>query len=132
MVLGQTAVVLSLNALVAEIAKTDIPVLLVGESGTGKEVYARWLHRLSGHDETLLKKLNCASLGPEQLVGELQRMTEFAVTEGMGPLAAQLAGRPHQAAAETQDPFGVRVVRAANPRSLHSVEWLVLAAAAQS
>jgi len=84
LVLGQTAVVLSLNALVAEIAKTNIPVLLVGESGTGKEVYARWLHRLSGHDETLLKKLNCASLGPEQLVGELQRMTEVGTSSVNG------------------------------------------------
>src|SRR3979490_690698 len=38
-VYGRGAGVQSLNALVAEIAKTDIPVLLVGESGTGKEIY---------------------------------------------------------------------------------------------
>ena len=35
-VYGQAPTVRSLNAMVAEIAKTDIPVLLVGESGTGK------------------------------------------------------------------------------------------------
>ncbi len=60
-VYGQATTVQSLNALVADIAKTDIPVLLVGESGTGKEVYARLIHRLSGLDEAPLKKVNCAA-----------------------------------------------------------------------
>ena len=34
---GEAAAMQSLNAVVVEIAKTDIPVLLVGESGTGKK-----------------------------------------------------------------------------------------------
>src|SRR5216683_8242621 len=71
-VCGQTATMQSLNALVAEIAKTDIPVLLVGESGTGKEVYARLIHRLSGLCETPLKKVNCASLDTGRLLAEVQ------------------------------------------------------------
>jgi len=62
----------SLNALVAEIAKTDIPVLLVGESGTGKELYARLIHRLSGLGESSLKKVSCASLEAGRLLGEIQ------------------------------------------------------------
>ena len=33
---GSGSAILSLNAMVAEIAPTDIPVLLIGESGTGK------------------------------------------------------------------------------------------------
>jgi transcriptional regulator with PAS, ATPase and Fis domain len=37
-VYGQGADLQSLNVLAAEIASTDIPVLLVGESGTGKDV----------------------------------------------------------------------------------------------
>ncbi len=69
---GQAAGVQSLNALVAEIAKTDIPLLLVGESGTGKEVYARLIHRLSGLAETSLKKVSCASLEAGRLLAEIQ------------------------------------------------------------
>jgi two-component system, NtrC family, response regulator AtoC len=69
---GQAAGVQSLNALVAEIAKTDIPLLLMGESGTGKEVYARLIHRLSGLAETSLKKVSCASLEAGRLLAEIQ------------------------------------------------------------
>ena len=50
-VYGQGSDMHSLNVLAAEIARTDIPVLLVGESGTGKDVYARLIHRLSGRGE---------------------------------------------------------------------------------
>jgi two-component system, NtrC family, response regulator AtoC len=71
-VCGHATSLQSLNALVAEIAKTDIPVLLVGESGTGKEVYARLLHQLSGLGEASLKKVSCASLDAGRLLGEIQ------------------------------------------------------------
>jgi two-component system, NtrC family, response regulator AtoC len=70
LVRGQAAGVRSLNALVEEIARTDIPVLLVGESGTGKEVYARLIHRLSGLSEVPLKKVSCAALEAGRLLAE--------------------------------------------------------------
>ncbi len=70
-VCGQGALLNSLNALVAEIAKTNIPVLLVGESGTGKEVYARLIHRLSGLGEGALKKVRCVLLEAERLLVEV-------------------------------------------------------------
>jgi two-component system response regulator AtoC len=72
LVRGQAAGVRSLNALVEEIAKTDIPVLLVGESGTGKEVYARLIHRLSGLGEAPLRKVSCAALDAGRLLGEVK------------------------------------------------------------
>lgn len=71
-VAGRSASVQSLNDLVAEIAKTNIPVLLVGESGTGKEIYARLIHRLSGLGETSLKKVSCASLEAAKLLEEIR------------------------------------------------------------
>ncbi|MGC2529552.1 MAG: sigma 54-interacting transcriptional regulator [Candidatus Acidiferrum sp.] len=77
---GQAVGVQSLNALVEEIAKTDIPVLLVGESGTGKEVYARLIHRLSELGDAPLKKVNCSSPDAGQLLGELKE--EFLGGDG--------------------------------------------------
>jgi two-component system response regulator AtoC len=69
---GQAATVQSLNIMVAEIAKTDIPVLLVGESGTGKEIYARLIHKLSGLGEAPLKRVNCAAPDAERLLAQVQ------------------------------------------------------------
>jgi DNA-binding NtrC family response regulator len=81
-VCGHAAAVQSLNAVVAEIAKTDIPVLLVGESGTGKEVYARLIHRMSGLDEAPLKKVSCAALDAGRLLAEARE--EFLSGNGSG------------------------------------------------
>ncbi len=71
-VYGRAASVQSLNAMVVEIAKTDMPVLLMGESGTGKEVYARLIHRLSGFSEAPLKKVNCAAMDIGRLLRDMQ------------------------------------------------------------
>lgn len=57
----------SLKQIVAEIAPTDIPVLLVGESGCGKEVLARQIHRLSQRRGEPFYKLICADLTAEKI-----------------------------------------------------------------
>ena len=76
----------SLNAIVAEIAKTDIPILLIGESGTGKEVYARLIHRVSVFGEVPLKKVFCAALDAGRLLAEMRE--EFVSNGGSGEAAA--------------------------------------------
>jgi two-component system, NtrC family, response regulator AtoC len=48
-----------LKRVVAEIAPTDLPVLLTGESGTGKEALALDIHRLSQKREKSFLKHNC-------------------------------------------------------------------------
>jgi two-component system, NtrC family, response regulator AtoC len=60
---GIGAAMQSLNDTVTEIARTDIPVLVLGESGTGKDAYARLIHRLSLRNEMRFLKINCASFG---------------------------------------------------------------------
>jgi DNA-binding NtrC family response regulator len=105
---GQTAGVQSLNALVVEIAKTDIPVLLVGESGTGKEIYARLIHRLSGLEEASLKKVNCASPEAGRFLGEIQ--------EEIHPRTGRIDG-----AAQTVFLDGVHELDAACQRTLLSL-----------
>src|SRR5260370_35596683 len=69
---GESAIMQSLNAMVAEIAKTDIPILLTGETGTGKEVYARLIHRVSALGGASLKKVCCAALDAGRLLAEVR------------------------------------------------------------
>src|SRR5215467_3634452 len=69
---GRSEAILRLNAVVAQIAETELPVLLVGESGTGKETYARLIQKLSGQRDLPLKKMSCAALEPEQLLPRLK------------------------------------------------------------
>src|SRR6266404_3178805 len=84
-VYGQALAVQSLNALIQEIAETDLPILLVGESGTGKEIYARLIHRLSGLCEAPLNKVNCAALDAGRLLAELRE--ELLSSGGNGEAA---------------------------------------------
>jgi len=64
---GQGRALQHLNETLSEIARTDVPVLIVGESGTGKDAYAKQIHRLSKKNELRFQKLNCASLDPNTL-----------------------------------------------------------------
>lgn len=56
---------LALEQVIADIAPTDIPVLIVGESGTGKEVAARQIHQLSRRRDEPFLKVGCAAITPE-------------------------------------------------------------------
>ena len=55
-VYGVSPTMQTVNEMAAEIARTDIPVLIVGESGTGKDAYARFIHRLSAEERTAAAK----------------------------------------------------------------------------
>jgi two-component system, NtrC family, response regulator AtoC len=59
----------ALDAIMAEIARTAISVIIVGESGTGKDAYARHIHRLSAHGNSQLRKINCSAFGANGFLG---------------------------------------------------------------
>ena len=61
----------ALDRVVAGVAPTDIPVLLVGDSGTGKLVLATEIHRLSGQANKPFIHISCASLTVPALAGWL-------------------------------------------------------------
>ena len=71
-VYGVSPTIQTVNEMAAEIAGTDIPVLILGESGSGKDAYARFIHRLSAKRELRLQKIDCATLEPAQFTNQLR------------------------------------------------------------
>lgn len=64
---GTSPAIREIERIIAEIAPTDISVLLVGESGAGKEVVAQRVHRLSPRRDEPFVKLVCPTLFLEAL-----------------------------------------------------------------
>ncbi len=56
-----------IQRVLADIAPTDIPVLVVGERGTGKEVVALHIHRLSHRRDQPFNKVSCDHLSVDTL-----------------------------------------------------------------
>lgn len=74
----------SIQRLIAEIAPTDIPVLLEGESGTGKEITALQIHALSKYRERPFFKLSCAAFSPVAFQAQLQDFESSGGAETAG------------------------------------------------
>jgi two-component system, NtrC family, response regulator AtoC len=79
---GSSAVMRAVERTIADIASTDIPVLLVGESGTGKEVVALEIHRLSRRRSEPFVKCGCSGLTADSLAARLQLAENVAPEEG--------------------------------------------------
>jgi two-component system response regulator AtoC len=84
-VYGVSPTMQTVNEMAAEIARTDIPVLILGESGTGKDAYARFIHRLSLKSELRLQKIDCATFDPTQLTIQMHQLSQ-------NPLAGEAYG----------------------------------------
>jgi two-component system response regulator AauR len=65
-IIGRSAAMQNLRALIANVADTSANVLIEGETGTGKELVARCLHDFSRRHSSQFVALNCGGL-PENL-----------------------------------------------------------------
>jgi two-component system, NtrC family, response regulator AtoC len=70
-VAGMSPAMQTLEAVIAEIAPTNIPVLFLGEIGTGKAMYADHLHRLSRRCGEPLLRISCPSVIPATFLTDL-------------------------------------------------------------
>lgn len=68
---GVSPAMRSIERVIADVAPTDIPVLLEGESGTGKEVVALELHRCSRQKDEAFLKCSCEKVTTESLDAHL-------------------------------------------------------------
>jgi DNA-binding NtrC family response regulator len=69
--IGDSPPMQAVKQLIAQIAPTDVNVLIQGESGTGKEIAADALHNLSGRRGQPLVKISCAAIPETLLESEL-------------------------------------------------------------
>ena len=71
LLIGSSAGMATLRALVEQFANSPFPVLIEGESGGGKELVAQCLHHESRRAQAPLLALNCAAFTPELLEAQL-------------------------------------------------------------
>jgi two-component system response regulator AtoC len=73
LVYGVSPAIRALDRAIAEVAVTDIPVLVVGESGTGKQAVAFEIHRRSRQRNEPFLKYNCSVLTAESFASHFLR-----------------------------------------------------------
>lgn len=68
---GTTAGMKRVFALIQKAAKMEVPVLIVGETGTGKDLVAEEIHRRSGRNANPYVAVNMGALPPDLVTSEL-------------------------------------------------------------
>ena len=76
----------------AQLAQSELAVLILGETGTGKELFARHLHCSAGLADDRWVALNCAALPDDQLEAEL-----FGIDRGVATGVGERVGCFEQA-----------------------------------
>ncbi len=70
-IVGESAGLRAVMLRVAQVAKTDAPVLILGETGSGKEVIARAIHARSRRANGPVVRVNCGAIPAELVDSEL-------------------------------------------------------------
>ena len=83
--IGRSDAMQTLRQRIAQIAPTDVTVLITGESGTGKELVARSIHAASQRFGRAMVSLNCPALSAQLMESELFGHEQGAFTSADSP-----------------------------------------------
>ena len=82
--IGQSPEMEKLYRILSKVARSAHPVLILGETGTGKELVARWMHFNGMQASKPFVPVDCGSIPPELIEGELFGYVRGAAPEGLG------------------------------------------------
>ncbi|HET9334458.1 MAG TPA: sigma 54-interacting transcriptional regulator [Gemmatimonadota bacterium] len=88
-IVGRSAQLRRILALVEKVAPTDSAVLILGETGTGKELVANAIHAMSSRGERPMITVNCASLPSTLVESELFGREKGAYTGALNRQAGR-------------------------------------------
>ncbi len=80
-IVGTSAAMQDVFAVIGKVAATDANVLITGENGTGKELVARALHRSSARGREVFVRVDMGSLNPSLFESELFGHVRGAFTD---------------------------------------------------
>lgn len=70
-IIGNSVSMAHVKKTIAQVAQTDISVIILGESGTGKEIVARAIHSLSSRSSHEMVAFNCGAFSEDLMANEL-------------------------------------------------------------
>jgi two-component system nitrogen regulation response regulator NtrX len=88
-ILGESAAIREVLAMIDRVAPTEAGVLITGENGVGKELVAKAIHRLSRRSAKPLVEVNCAAIPNELIESELFGHEKGAFTGASGQRAGK-------------------------------------------
>ncbi|MBL8804382.1 MAG: sigma-54-dependent Fis family transcriptional regulator [Planctomycetes bacterium] len=93
---GQSAALARVRALIDQVGPTDATVLVTGESGTGKELVGEQVHRASARASKSLVRVNCSAVPPtlfeSEFFGHRRGAFSGAVSDRVGRFAEAQGG----------------------------------------
>ena len=124
--LGQSAVMDGVRALIAKLARSQAPIMISGESGTGKELAARLIHLSGPRADKPFVPVNCGAI-PEHLMeseffGYKKGSFTGASQDKIGLFQAASGGTLFlDEVAELPIPMQVKLLRAIQERAVRPV-----------